>query len=113
MFSVEKSGKKKRHVAYKKFGNLKDESTDTETWHELTENRTGWRQAVKKGVQSFETERLKASADKRQKRKAEEAQDIEVQQIPASADFVCQTCGRARKSKIGLFSHSRTHPQQH
>ena len=37
---------------------------DTETWHELAENRTGWRQAVKKGVRSFEAERLKARADK-------------------------------------------------
>ena len=38
----------------------------------------------KKGstVRSFEAERLKARADKRQKRKAKEAQDIEVQQIP-------------------------------
>ena len=43
---------------------------DTETWHELAENRTGWRQAVKNGVRSFEAERLKARADKRQKRKA-------------------------------------------
>ena len=88
-------------------------SIDTETWHELAENRTGWRQAVKKGVRSFETERLKARAEKRQKRKAKEAQDIKVQQIPVSADFVCQTCGRACKSRIDLYSHSRTHPQQH
>ena len=76
-------------------------SIDTETWHELAKNRTGWRQAVKKGVRSFEAERLKARADKRQKRKAKEAQYIEVQQISASADFVCQTCGRACKSRIG------------
>jgi len=83
---------------------------DTETWHELAESITGSRQAVKKGVRSFEAERLKARADKRQKRKAKEAQDIKVQQIPANADFVCQTCG---KSRIGLYSHSRTNPQQH
>ena len=50
---------------------------DTETWHELTENRTGWKQAVKNGVRSFEAERLKARADKRQKRKVKEAQDIQ------------------------------------
>ena len=88
-------------------------SIDTETWHELAENRTGWRQAVKEGVRSFEAERLKARADKRQKHKAKEAEDIEVQQIPVSVDFVCQTCDRACKSRIGLYSHSRTHPQQH
>ena len=86
---------------------------DIETLHELAENRTGWRQAVKKGVRSFEAERLEVKADKRQKRKAKEAQDIEVQKIPVSAYFVCQTCGRACKSRIGLYSHSITHPQQH
>ena len=35
----------------------------------VAENRTGWRQAVKKGVRSFEAERLKARAGKRQKQK--------------------------------------------
>ena len=54
---------------------------DTEIWYELAENRTGWRQAVKKGEWSFEAERLKARAD-RQKRKVKEAQNIKVQQIP-------------------------------
>ena len=92
---------------------LKMTGIDTETWHELAENRTGWRQAVKKGARSFEAERLKARADKRQKRKAKEALGVKVQQNPASADFVCQICGRACKSRIGLYSHSRTHPQQH
>ena len=57
---------------------------NTETLHALAENRTVWRQAVKKGIRSFEAERLKARADKRQKRKAKEAQDIKVQQIPVS-----------------------------
>ena len=62
---------------------------DTETWQELAENRTGWSQAVKKGLRSFEAERLKARADKRQKRKAKEASDIEVRQNSASAAIVC------------------------
>ena len=51
---------------------------DTETWHELAENRTGWRQAVKNGLRSFEAERLKARADKRQKRNAKEAQPLRI-----------------------------------
>ena len=84
----------------------------TETWHELAENRTAWRQTVKKGIRSFEAEQLKTRADKREKRKTREALDINVQQNPASADFVCQICGRSCKSRIGLYSHSRTHPQQ-
>ena len=93
--------------------NLKITGIDTETWHKLAENATGWRQAVKRGVRSFEAERLKARADKSQKRKAKKAQDIEVKQIPVSTDFVCQMCGIACKSRIGLYSHSRTHPRHH
>ena len=37
---------------------------------------------------------------------------MSVIQNPASGDFVCQTCGRACRSRIGLYSHSRT-KQQH
>ena len=93
---------------------LKLTGINTETWHELAENRIAWRQAVKKLVQSFEAEvrkgvrsfgRLETRADNRQKRKAKEALDLKVQQNPASADFVCQICGGACKS--------RTHSQQH
>ena len=36
---------------------LKMTGIDTGIWHELAESRTGWRQAVKKGVRSFEAER--------------------------------------------------------
>ena len=87
---------------------------DTETWHDLAENITAWRQAVKKGVRAVEAERVKA--------KAEEALDIKVQQNPVSADIkvqqnlvnadcgadfvglhVYQTRARACKSRIGLF----------
>ena len=58
---------------------LKLTGINTETWHELAENRTVWRQAVKKGIRSFEAERLNTRADKR---KAKEALDIKVQQNP-------------------------------
>ena len=88
---------------------LKLTGIDTETWHEPAENRTGWRQAVKKGVRSFELERLKVREDKWQKCKTKEA--LEVQQNP-SADFVCEMFGRACESRIGPYGHS-THPQQH
>ena len=49
------------------------------------------RKAVKKGVRSFEDDRVKAREDKRLKRMANEALDTIVQQIP-SANFVCQIC---------------------
>ena len=92
---------------------LKLTGFNTETWHELAENRIVWRQAVKMKGRSFEADRLKTRTDKRQKRKAKEALDAKVQKNPASADFVCQTCGRECKSRIGLYSHSRSHPQNH
>ena len=91
---------------------LKLTGINAETWHELAEDRTAWGKAVKKEVRSFEDDRVKAREDKRLKRKANEALNTIVQQIP-SANFVCQTCGRACQSRIGLYSHSRTHPQQH
>ena len=75
---------------------LKLTGINAETWHELAEDRTAWRKAVKKGVRLFEDDRLKAREDKRLKHKANEALDTNVQQIP-SANFVCQTCGRACK----------------
>ena len=76
---------------------LKLTGNNTETWHELAENRTAWRQAVKKGIRSFEAERLKTRTNKRQKRKAKEAPDVKIQQTPASVDFECQICDRACK----------------
>ena len=51
-------------------------------------------------------------AHKRQKCKAKDAlqaKDIKVQQNPASAGFVCHTCGTACKSGIDW---PLTHPQQ-
>ena len=45
---------------------------NAETWHELAEDRTAWRKALKKGVRSFEDDRVKAREDKRLKRKANE-----------------------------------------
>ena len=58
-------------------------------------------------MRAIEAERLNTRADKWHKRKAKEAPDTNVQQNPASIDFVWQTCGRACKSRIGLYSHSR------
>ena len=108
---VRNKGVQRKRYKYTLKQTLKPTGIDAETWHELAEDRTAWRKAVK-GLRSIEDDRVKAREDKRLKRKANEALDTIVQQIP-SADFVCQTCGRACKSRIGLYSHSRTHPQQH
>ena len=88
---------------------LKLTGINTETWHELVENRTAWRQAVKKRVRFVEAERLKTRADKRQKRKSRGTGHKN-----PSKSCKCRLCisDIACKSRIGLYSHSRTHPQQ-
>ena len=91
--SRNRGGQRKRYKDTLK-QNLKLAGIDTETWHELAENRPAWRRAVKKGIQLFEVDRVKTREDKRQKRKAKEALNVNVQPNP-SAVFVCQTCGRA------------------
>ena len=64
LYSELSSGAKSRAGQRKRYKDtlkqtLKITGIDTETWHELA-----------KGVRSFEADRLKARADKRQKRKA-------------------------------------------
>ena len=79
-----KGGQRKRYKDTLKPTLLKLTGINAETWHELAEDRTVWRKAVKKGVQSFEDDRVKAREEKRQKRKANEALDTIVQEIPTS-----------------------------
>ena len=54
-----RGGQRKRYKDILK-QTLKMSGIDIETWHELAENRTAWRQAVKKGVRPFEAERLRS-----------------------------------------------------
>ena len=81
-----RGGQRKRYKDTLKH-TLKLTGINMETCHELAENRTAWRQAVKKGIRSFEAERFNTRADKRQKRKAKEALDLKVHQNPANADL--------------------------
>jgi len=52
---------------------LKLQGINTKHFNKLAENRTAWRQTVKKGIRLFEAERVKAREDKRQKRNVKEA----------------------------------------
>ena len=58
-----KVGKRKRYKDTLK-QTLKLTDINAETWHELAEDRTAWRKAVKKGVRSFEDDRVKAREEK-------------------------------------------------
>ena len=117
-------GQKKRYKDTLK-QTLKLTNINTDSWHDLAADRTAWRHAVHIGVRSFETNRQEARENKRQKRKGNRESDSAAQSMPAQpqvvnrilpkqgaaqgAVFSCQVCGRVCGSRIGLFSHLRTH----
>ncbi len=48
---------------------LEKTGVDTDGWEALTQDRTGWRSAVKEGAKAFEKERLRKRRERREKRK--------------------------------------------
>ncbi|CAJ1081177.1 LOW QUALITY PROTEIN: uncharacterized protein LOC117545945 [Xyrichtys novacula] len=69
-------------------------------------DRPSWRGLSQKGVQLAEEERRKQCLAKSQRRKL--AQSAPATSGPA---YTCPDCGRRCKSRIGLYSHQRTHKQ--
>lgn len=69
-------------------------------------DRSSWRGLCQKGVQCAEEGRRKQRLAKSQRRKL-------AQSAPATSEqvFTCPVCGRQCKSRIGLYSHQRTHKQ--
>jgi hypothetical protein len=85
--------------------NLQACNIDTTVWESAALDRTVWRQLCTTGVNQFETARISSLQEKRQKRKTKAA-------APSSAapsTFYCAICCQDCSSRIGLFSHSRTH----
>jgi len=70
------------------------------------QDRVGWRILIKEAHSSFEKERRSNVTEARERRKAAAA-------VTSSerGQFPCPHCGRPCRSKIGLHSHLRTHPQ--
>ncbi|XP_061924343.1 uncharacterized protein LOC133663674 [Entelurus aequoreus] len=66
--------------------------------------RSTWRQLLQLGVHKLEEDRSGQRARKRQRRH----EAIATPAPPVSA-FTCSVCGRSCGSRIGLFSHMRTH----
>lgn len=70
---------------------------------QLTLDRPKWRHTCQKGTSLFESSRIEQLTDKRFRRKNT------TQQTTRSDQFVCTTCGRRCLSRIGHYSHIRSH----
>jgi hypothetical protein len=77
---------------------------DSDRWESLAQDRTSWRAATHRGAEHAETERREESRRKRENRKTRTAM---ITTTPT--DFMCPTCGRYFRARIGLTSHIRTH----
>ena len=73
---------------------------DSSRWEMLASSRSKWRKICGDGISSFEKSRVDELKKARIRRKEGSV---------VSADFQCDVCGRRCASRIGLFSHQRTH----
>ena len=76
----------------------------TDNWETHAADRGDWRPLCSLALQAGET-RLKAETDERRAKRKAAANTAEC--VPAAYVFVCNGCGRACRSRIGLFSHER------
>ena len=91
--------------------NLTKCEIDTNSWEISAHNRQEWRKKVHQGVSLFENQRKTNLADKRERRKERERErERGHDHHPApQINHICPTCDRVCASRIGLFSHERTH----
>ena len=83
---------------------LKDFGIEPSSWEKKASDRTTWRRLTTQGAKSYERKRLDEAKIKRAQRKSRDTSAA-----PSDCPFICTTCNRAFRAKIGLFSHSRTH----
>ena len=74
---------------------------DCDSWEKTAEDRPAWRTCVRKGVAARDASWVEEQQRKRDTRKATTAL------APADDSFVCPTCSRACRSRIGLLSHQK------
>ena len=72
---------------------------DIDTWEKQANDRPAWHQAVRQGMKVAEENRRATAVQKRQKRKEERNQP---------SPHVCTKFNRDCRSRVGLFSHSRS-----
>ncbi|XP_062817737.1 putative uncharacterized transposon-derived protein F52C9.6 isoform X1 [Anolis carolinensis] len=113
LYSELKNGKRNVGGQEKRFkdglkANLKNCGIDTENWEALALDHSNWRSAVTSSAAEFEEARTEGLKEKRAKRKERQANPDRGRLPPENQ---CPHCGRICRSRIGLFSHLRTHPQ--
>uniref|UniRef100_A0A803TM72 ribonuclease H n=1 Tax=Anolis carolinensis TaxID=28377 RepID=A0A803TM72_ANOCA len=113
LYSELKNGKRNVGGQEKRFkyglkANLKNCGIDTENWEALALERSNWRSAVTSSAVEFEEARTEGLREKRAKRKERQANPDRDRLPPGNR---CPHCGRICGSRIGLFSHLRTHAQ--
>ena len=84
--------------------NFKSCNIDHTKWETLAEDRSTWREECYNAINGFEEQRIITAKARRAARKDRSHSDSST-----SAIFTCLTCGRTCSSRIGLFSHQRSH----
>ena len=80
---------------------MKALNMSVDCWEDLAQDRSCWRQTVKRSTRRGEQQLQIASDERRARRKNSH------QTSPATSVFTCSHCGRDCHSRIGLHSHSR------
>jgi len=93
-------GQRKRYKDMLK-SNLKACNINPHDLESSIQDRSSWRALCKTSVLQFESDRVNKLQEKRSQCKAGVR--------PTTGGFTCVTCGRTCASRIGLFSHRRTH----
>ena len=94
-------GQKKRYKDILK-ASLKDFSIPTESWEQITQDRTKWRGLIRRGAGKYEAKRISEAEQKHVQQKARaKASPTEL----SSSDFFCSVCNWQLKATIGLISH--------
>ena len=84
---------------------FKDFNIPTESWEQISQDRTKWPGLIKRGAGEYEAKRISNAKQKHAQRKARaKASPTEL----SSSDLSCSTCNRQFRAKIGLISHLRT-----
>ena len=79
---------------------LKSCNVSVNSWEAAAHDRPLWRQRCRHGTKAFETNRSTAIRLRKERRK----------QCSSLKSFPCSICGRSCASRLGLYSHMRTHP---
>jgi len=95
-----RGGQRKRYKDTLK-ANLKRCSIEPADLETLVMERSKWWSLCKTSIRQFESDRIRALEAKREQRRTAT--------IRSAACYPCQICGQTCASRIGLYSHFRTH----